>query len=219
MHHSSDFFHIFRLQTLLPHQFVITGIDIFSVQYRTDTMPRKFFHTAYPRSVDSLPPRQISFLQGTGNRMVGIAFRIRCLFQQFLFLDPLRRNQLVHGKSPLGERSRFIHHYHFRIRKSLQIIASFNQYPGFSGTSQTSEEAKRNTDYQCTGTGNHKETQCPVYPYLPAAPCRQRRDNCQKHGTAYYDGRIISGKLGNEMFRLRLLAAGIFHQIQYFGHR
>ena len=156
---------------LLAHQFFVSGINVKSVNDRMDTVPSQLFRAFQPVFIQFL---SIGLLDGKGNRVVGIAFRISRKLQQLLpgnHLNTVFRSRLHlrHLKGSLCERACFIHNNNFRFRKSFQIIAPLDQDTRFAGASQPAEKAQRHTDNHGAGAGNHQECQPSVNPGGPAS--------------------------------------------------
>ena len=111
----------------------------------------------------------------------------------------------------------------FGFGQGFQIVGALDEDALVAGAAQARKEAQGNADHQGAGAADHQEGQGAVQPGAPVAvkPRQQthhRRQHRQGQGRPAHGGGIHPGELGDEVLRLGLVGAGIFHQLQDFGH-
>ena len=193
------------------HQLFISDENFPAIYRNADPFPRNLQSLPYPVHIRlfsiGLPDRSC-------NGMGGIPLPVGGNFQK-LFFGTFFRKQRLNLKFPFGQCPCFIKNNDSHLRNGFHIIAALDQNPDPGGSPDSSEKTKGNGNHQSTGTGDHQKNTGTLNPLCPSASGKKRGKKCQKHRPDGDNGGIVFGKLGNKIFYLGFLAAGILHQLQY----
>ena len=161
-------------------------------------------------------------LQALADGVGGGALRQGGVFQH-LFPGKLIVVDAGDVEHALGQSAGFVKHHGFGFGQGFQIVGALDEDSLVAGAAQARKEAQGNADHQGAGAADHQEGQGAVQPGAPVAvkPRQQtqhRRQHRQGQGRPAHGGGIHPCELGDEVLRLGLVGAGIFHQLQDFGH-
>ena len=134
-----------------------------------------------------------------------------CQVQQMMFIESIRMNG-GHGKLTVSKRSRLVEDNGVDFCQNIQIVGSLHQNTFARSPTNATEEGQGNTDDQGTRTGNHQEHQGAIEPSGEMAT-KQSGNNSKSDGCKDHDRCIDAGKFRDESLALRLMLAGVFHQI------
>ena len=150
--------------------------------------------------------------------MAGVAFRQRGGVEQVVLRHARGGGEPRHREHALGQRAGLVKHRHAGVGQRLQIVAALHKDAAAGRAADAAKEGERNGDDHRTGAGDHEEGERPQEPGHPAAAQHQRRQNRQSQRREADGGGVVPGKFGDEVLDLGLFEAGIFHQLQNFGH-
>ena len=163
--------------------------------------------------------------------MVGPVLRQSGSLQNLFLGKPFRRVDGGDREHAPGKGAGFVEYHGVGFGQCLQIVATLDQNAAAAGAADTAEKAQRHGDYQGAGAGDHQEDQGPVEPITPQRTRQkawqggdwdQGQSCCgqqeQRRRGNYHTGGVVPGKAGDEGLAGGLFLAGVFHQVQNFGH-
>ena len=184
-----------------------------AVHQRFHAMPGNFLYIA------DLPGRIRRGLPQTfGDGMAGVAFRQRGSVEQVLLRHARSGGEPRHREHALGQGAGLVKHCHAGVGQRFQIVAALHKDAAAGRAADAPKEGEGNGDDHRTGAGDDQEGERPHEPGHPAAAQHQRRQHCQSQRRKADGGGVIPGKFGDEVLDFGFFEAGIFHQLQNFGH-
>ena len=155
--------------------------------------------------------------QALGDGMAGPALGQGGGLQQGVLSEALGREHAGHLEHALGQGAGLVEHDGFYLGQRFQIVAALDQDAAAGSAADAAEEGEGNADDQRTGAADDQEGERTAHPDAPLAGEQVGQDGQSRRADADGGG-IIPGELGDEVFRLGLFQAGVFHQLQNAGH-
>ena len=158
-----------------------------------------------------------SVAQCSSDRVGGVVLHMGSQMQQMMGVVSLRVYSL-YGKLPVGQGTCLVEDDGSHLGEDVHIVRSLDEYSPSGSSSDAPEEGEGHTDDQRTWTTDNEEHEGSI------EPCGKRtsqecRNDCEGDGGKHHYRRIDAGKAGDESFALRLMLAGMFHEIQDLRHR
>ena len=197
----------------LAHQLVVAHQYHVLVHYGAHAMAAFFANIGNTLLVDFA---REGFLHRHSDGVVGIRFGMRSNGKNEVGVN-LGRRIRVHGnhvEAAVGKRARFVEHHGFGVRQRLQVVAALNQNTQARCAADATEERKGHRNHQSARARYNQEGKAALDPVRPALAEQQRRQHRQQQRADGDDGRVVASETRDEVFGLRLLLAGVFHQLE-----
>ena len=203
-----------NLHTLLSHQAGIAGGHRYAVHLSGQAVAGLLVYLPCAAGIQRLAP---GGPQALGNGMIGPAFGQGSGFQEGILGEALGREHAGHLEHALGQGAGLVEHDGLHLGQGFQIVAALDQDTAAGSAADAAEEGEGNADDQRTGAADDQEGERTAHPDAPLAGEQAGQDGQSRRADADGGG-IIPGELGDEVFRLGLFQAGVFHQLQNAGH-
>ena len=142
--------------------------------------------------------------------MGGEMFDMGSEVKQLMFVAGVRMNSL-NGKLAMRKRACLIEDHSIDLSQDIHIVGTLDEDTLTRSTTNTTKERKRHANNKSTGTRDNKEHQGPIQPCSEVTTKEHRQDG-EGQGCENHDGRIDTGKTGDESLALRFALAGVLHK-------
>ena len=208
IHHGADAFFLPIRDAVPFHQLAVAAEDDAALLFGDDATARDIGEGIAALGLFAVPRGD-----GPGDGVRGIMLGDGGEAQHLFGL--LCGRNFRHGEVSLGERARLVEHEDVGGVELFQIIGTLDEDAVARRRADARKEGEGDGDDQRAGAGHDEEGKRPVHPCGPVHGDKPRHEGQEQRHRAD-DGRIVFGKFGDEVFRLRLLVGGVFHQFQNF---